>query len=59
MEELFNQLQSIQELEKKAYQFGWEAGYKTKEKELLKEAEKDVALEAQAEASFDMAKNNN
>ena len=37
------QIEQLNELQKKAYWSGYEAGYKAKEKELLEEAKKDEA----------------
>ena len=48
--ELTKRIKPIQDLTKNAYEAGFEAGYKAKEKELLEEAEKDQALLGQYEA---------
>ncbi len=46
---ILEQVKQIQELQKQAYQHGFEAGKKAKEKELLDEAEKDEAKLKQIE----------
>jgi len=46
---IFKQLKDVQELQKIAYQEGFEAGKKARDKEILEQAEKEEAVNADLE----------